>query len=286
MSTKTYFKRISLAVILALSFGALSSAPSQSALSGSSAITLSAATDSKIATETSSVTVTASFTSTTAGESLSVRVTGTGAGGTPLLLASVSDSANISTGVTSDSAVAASNGITFQATAANTFTRVKLTFRVTSVANVGSHIYTVNLFDAATSGNLLASTTYTLTVAAANTDATAAQSQLFLNESVTTGATYIMSDSANLVKSAGQTPTLVLMTPQKVAYLFPNFRNSAGESVVATTGANVSGTMTVKITSGPGLLSKNSDDSTKARQFDITRGDSISIWNDGPLVRP
>ena len=280
MSTKTYFKRISLAVILALSFGALSSAPSQAVVAGSTAVTLSAATDSKIATETSTVTITASFTTTAANESILVTVVGTGATGaqtTHKLRLDRSDSANISAGG-SDTAtlVDASVGLTYGGTAANTFTRVKTIFTAGSVSVVGTHVYTVNV----QVGNaILATTTYTITVAAANTDATAAQSQIWLNQVLPSGSTYIQADSA-LVVSANQTPDLTLMTPTVVGYLAPNFRNSAGESTVTTNGQNVDGAMIVKITSGPGLLSKNST-GTKERQVSIARGESVTIWNDG-----
>jgi len=88
---------------------------------------------------------------------------------------------------------------------------------------VGTHTYNVNLYN--TTSTLVASTTYTVTVGAANTDATTL-SQLFLNDSLPTTSTYRMADSA-LVVSAGQTPTLSLMTPAKVGYLGVNFRNSA-----------------------------------------------------------
>jgi len=259
MSTKTYFKRISLAVILALSFGAFSSAPSQALLSNSAAITVSAATDSKIALETSTVTITASFTATATGETFVVRVIGTGANSTdvPYTRITTADSLNITSGV-SAAAVTASTGAVLTATTADLLTRVKLTLDIPKVTNVGTHTYNVNLYSS-TSGAavvLVAQTTYTVTVAAANNTATAGQSQLFLNEVLPTTTTYTMSDSLNLIKSAGQTSDLTLMTPSKVAYLGVNFKNSAGESVVSTTGNSVTGTMTVKITQGPGLISK------------------------------
>ena len=284
MSTKTYFKRISLAVILALSFGALSSAPSQALLSGTAAVTVSAATDSKIATETSTVTITASFTSTVAGETFVVRVIGTGGTGgqdSVVTRISTSDSLNITSG-TSFVNVPANTGVVLTATAADVLTRVKVILDIRKVDVVGTHTYNANLYSstAGAAVSLVAQTQYTLTVTAANPDATAAQSLLWLNGTFTgSGATYIQADSS-LVVSANQQPNLSLMTPAKVAYLAPNFRNSAGESIVATTGTNVDGTMTVKITSGPGLLSKNST-GTKERQVSIARGESVTIWNDG-----
>jgi len=278
MSTKTYFKRISLAVILALSFGAFSSAPSQAVLSGSASLTLSAATDSKIVRETSTVTITASFTANLAGETFIVKVNGTGATNqeSTVVLVTTTDSLNITSGYTL-SEKAANLGDSLTATSADALTRVKITLSIREIATVGTHVYNVNLYDR--TNTLIASTPYTLTVTAANNTATAAQSQLFLNEVLPTATTYTMSDSLNLVKSAGQTSDLTLMTPSKVAYLGVNFRNSAGESVVSTTGSNVDGTMTVKITQGPGLISKV--DGTKVRELTVVRGDTITIWNDG-----
>jgi len=280
MSTKTYFKRISLAVILALSFGAFSSAPSQAVVTGSGAVSLSASTDSKVALETSTVTITASMTSTVADESFTVRVVGTGgntAASANFLRPSVVDSANISAGVSATDTAVASTGLTYGATTANTFTRVKATFTVFKVDVVGTHIYTVNVLAAST---IIATTTFTLTVAAANTDASAAQSLMYINDAptLTSARLYTMGDSS-LVKSAGQLPTLNLMTPSAVAYLGLNFKNSAGESTVSTTGTNVDGRMTVKITSGPGLLSDSTG--TLLRQVVVTRSDTVTIYNDG-----
>jgi len=278
MSRKTYFKRISLAVIFALSFGALSSAPSQAAVTGSGAVSLSASTDSKVANETSTVTITASMTSTAANESFTVKVEGTGAtGAAGFLTPSLTDSANISSGVSSTDTVTATTGLTYGATSANAFTRVKATFTVRNVSVVGTHIYTVNVLAGST---IIATTAYTITVAAANADATSGQSQLYINDAPTLSSSrlYFMADSS-LVKSAGQLPTLNLMTPASVAYLGVNFRNSAGESVVSTTGTNVDGRMVVKITSGPGLLSDSTG--VLARQVTVTRSDTVTIYNDG-----
>jgi hypothetical protein len=187
----------------------------------------------------------------------------------------LTDSANVKSGSTLKW-FAANAGDSITANAADTFTRAKVTLAIRNIANVGTHIYTVNLRDRSMA--IVASTTYTLTVAAANTDASAATSQLFLNEALPTHNTYYMSDST-LVKSAGQLPTLNLMTPSRVAYLGVNFRNSAGESTVSTTGTAVGGTMVVKITSGPGLLSDSTN--VLVRQVSVKLGDTVTVWNDG-----
>lgn len=279
MSTKTYFKRISLAVILALSFGALSSAPSRAILSGSASLSLSAATSSVVATETSTVTITAAFTSNAVGETFTVKVLGTGAAtqANTVTLVTLTDSLNITSGLTLSEKVA-NAGETLTATATDVTTRVKITLHIRNVANVGTHVYNVNLYNSA--NTLITNTTYTVTVAAANSDATAGQSLMYLNDAptLTSARLYTMADST-LVKSAGQLPTLNLMTPSAVAYLGLNFRNSAGESVVSTTSTNVDGRMTVKITSGPGLLSDSTG--TLVRQVVVTRSDTVTIYNDG-----
>ena len=279
MSTKTYFKRISLAVILALSFGALSSAPSQAILSGSATLTLSATTDSKVAQETSTVTITAAFTSNAVGETFTVKVLGTGAAtqANTVTLVTLTDSQNITSGITLSEKLA-NAGETLTATSTDVLTRAKITLHIRNVATVGTHTYNVNLYN--NTNTLVTSTPYTLTVAAANSDATASQSLIYINDSatVTSARLYTMADST-LVKSAGQLPTLNLMTPSAVAYLGLNFKNSAGESVVSTTSTNVDGRMTVKITSGPGLLSDSTG--TLVRQVVVTRSDTVTIYNDG-----
>jgi hypothetical protein len=123
---------------------------------------------------------------------------------------------------------------------------------------------------------------FTVNVSSADESASATKSNLFINKVLPSGTTYIRTDSV-LVVSAGQKNDLTLMTPSVVAYAMGEFRNAAGDSINATTGTNVSGTMVVKITSGPGFLSRyeTATATQLVRQISITRGDSIVIWNDG-----
>jgi hypothetical protein len=176
--------------------------------------------------------------------------------------------------------ILATTGLNVAATLTGSYTRIKFGFNVRNVQTAGTHVYTVTGYDSV--GATIANSTaaFTLTVAAANTDASAAQSLMYINDSatLTSSRLYTMADSS-LVKSAGQLPTLNLMTPSAVAYLGLNFRNSAGESIVPTTGTNVDGRMTVKITSGPGLLSDSTG--TLVRQVVVTRSDTVTIYNDG-----
>jgi len=156
-----------------------------------------------------------------------------------------------------------------------------LTYTIRATSTVGSFGYTLQARTGADQGTLQ-SALFTLTVTTADTSASATKSNLFINQVLPTGSTYIRTDSA-LIVSAGQNADLTLMTPSKVGYAMGEFRNAAGDSINATTGTNVSGTMVVKITSGPGWLSRyDTATSTQlVREISITRGDSIVIWNDG-----
>jgi hypothetical protein len=165
---------------------------------------------------------------------------------------------------------------------ANAVTKASFTFQVRSATTVGVHAYTIRANTGATKATL-ASALYTLTVAANDDSASPAKSNLYINKVLPSGSTYIMADSA-LVVSAGQKADLTLMTPSVVGYAMANFRNAAGDSVVATNSTiNVNGTMVVKITSGPGFLSRyeTATATQLVRQISIVRGDSIVIWNDG-----
>jgi hypothetical protein len=290
MSTRTFFKRTALVVVTALSFGALASAPSYSAVpEATTSVTLSASSGSVISGETSTaVTVTVQFTPTaTTADTVVVTVVAPGTGspvadaattGSNLRITTDSSNATIAyTGTAGDSKT-----VVITPTTANGVTRAVLTYTVRATTTVGSFGYTVQ----ARYGNTLAvlqSALYTLTVAANDNSASPLKSNLYINKVLPSGSTYIMADSA-LVVSAGQKNDLTLMTPTVVGYAMANFRNAAGDSVVATNSSiPVNGTMVVKITSGPGFLSRyeTATATQLVRQISIVLGDSIVIWNDG-----
>ena len=290
MSTKTFFKRIALVVVTALSFGALASAPSFSDVpSATTSVALSASSGSVVSGETSTaVTVTVHFTPTaTTTDSVVVTVVAPGTGspvadvattGSNLRITTDSSNATIAyTGTVGDSKT-----VVITPTTANGVTRAVLTYTVRATTTTGAFGYTVQARKG-TDLSVLQSSLFTLTVTTADNSASPLKSNLYINKVLPSGTTYIMADSA-LVVSAGQQPNLSLMTPTIVGYAMGNFRNAAGDSVVATqSSTNVNGTMVVKITSGPGFLSRyeTATATELVRQISIVRGDSIVIWNDG-----
>ena len=295
MSTKTFFKRIALVVVTALSFGALASAPSYSDVSSATtSVTLSASSGSVVAAETSTaITITVQFTPTgTSADTVTVivvppssptPVTNNSTTGSTLRI--TTDSSNATIAFPAGTAFAGATDsatVTITPTTANGVTRAVFTYTVRSAANVGVFGYTVQARKG-DSQAILQSALYTLTVTGADASASPLKSNLYINKVLPSGSTYIMADSA-LVVSAGQQPNLSLMTPNIVGYAMGNFRNAAGDSVVATNSStNVDGTMVVKITSGPGFLSRyeTATATQLVRQISIVRGDSIVIWNDG-----
>jgi hypothetical protein len=287
MSTRTFFKRTALVVVTALSFGALASAPSYSSVpEATTSVALSASSGSVISGETSTaVTVTVQFTPTLTTDTVVVTVVlpGTGspvadAATTGSNLRITTDSANATIAYTTTE----SNTVVITPGTANAITKAVLTYTVRATTTTGVFGYTVQARLGSTKA-VLQSALYTLTVAANDDSASPSKSNLYINKVLPSGSTYIMADSA-LVVSAGQKADLTLMTPSVVGYAMANFRNAAGDSVVATNSTiNVNGTMVVKITSGPGFLSRyeTATATQLVRQITIVRGDSIVIWNDG-----
>jgi hypothetical protein len=292
MSTKTFFKRTALVVVTALSFGALASAPSYSDVpTATTSVALSASSGSVVSGDTSTaVTVTVQFTPTTASsgsDSVVVTVVAPSTG-SPVSDAATSGSTLRITTDSSNATIAFpstgtdSKTVIITPTTANGVTRAVLTYTVRSTTTAGVFGYTVQARKG-TDLSVLQSALYTLTVTSSDSSASPLKSNLYINKVLPSGSTYIMSDSA-LIVSAGQNADLTLMTPSIVGYAMGNFRNAAGDSVVATNSStNVNGTMVVKITSGPGWLSRyeTATATQLVRQLSIVRGDSIVIWNDG-----
>jgi len=183
-----------------------------------------------------------------------------------------------------------SNTVTVKTSTANSLTKVVFTYTVRKMTTAGSFGYTLQMLQGSTRA-VLASQLYTVTVAASDSSASAATSLLYFNQAqIAAGATgsilparpYIWADSTTPI-SAGQNADLTLMTPTQVGYIMANFKNAAGDSVVSTnSGINVNGTITLKITSGPGFFGRGGDTAgALVRQINLTRGDSAVVYNDG-----
>ncbi len=286
MSNKTSFKRIALAVVAALGFGALASAPSNAYLTTAGAVVfdLSASTASAAVGETASVTITVGFTSTVANETLSVKFSGSGAGGTPYVMLLKSDSINVSTAATHkleapvDTALGASESATVRTNATNTnatAVQQKMTFNVADIANVGTHTYTLSLYEG-DDDVLIFAKTFSVTVAANTaTVASAATSKMYINRTNEwVEATRLEKDSA-LVVSAGTTAT-----PVKVGVLHAIINNASDTKTAL--GNAVSSAITITAT-GPGLLSTGADPATRAKQITVPMGESALVWSDGSV---
>ena len=261
MSTKTTFKRIALVAVAALGLGVLSVAPSSAAINATDeTLTLSAASASVAIGETASVTITSSFvgslTAGTAGfaDSRTILVTGTGAGGTPTLIASNSDSANVRIGAgqyfsaattANQTAMAAALGDSYSATTAATFTKGVFTLDIVSVTTTGTFTYTVSSQDTAKS-TLFKTATFTVTVTAGNTTPVVANSGS--NISDRTSFVALQADSALVVASGA-----VGSSAAAAGYITWVQKNS--DSLTTTTGGSgVGESVVVTITSGPGAL--------------------------------
>jgi len=309
LMSKLIFKRISLAVISALTFGMLTTVSSPVANALDETFTLSASSATAVVGETASVTLTLNFvsestnglTATAAPDSRLVVMALTSAtnpGGSVLSVRG-SDSLNVfnsepfgertvtpvSGGVVVDSA---------QATAALNATRVTTTIRFYQVATPGTYTYTFSTTLAPTGttangitqrGPVQKSATFTLTVTAPTSDRT--KSKFWMNQPAEYNAAVrtdlvrprgIGADSTTAV-SAG-TPA----TPVARYVLWTDIRNSSDTATVypAGTATPVRDTVTVTIT-GPGLIAGHTLGAvgTRAKSITLSELDTAIVYSDG-----
>jgi hypothetical protein len=296
MSTKTSFKRIALALVVALGFGALSVSPSTAVVDEVLTVGTPSATTVELG-ESVTVSIDLSFISESAGESRTVAMTQTGSGFSAVtLIPLATDSANVrnhSNALTPANAtnygyseVSATAGDSIVATSAITYTRAKWTLRLSKAETAGTYTFVVSSrngagSDAATqSGTVGKSATFTVTVTAADTTGTAARTLVYLNKDTTpsntpirnNGLGYLAADST-LVVNAG-----TAADPQTVGYMFVEPRN-ASDTRTSTAGTVVTASVVLNV-SGPGLLSLGAG-GTKAKSVTATRTDTVVVWSDG-----
>jgi len=288
MSTKTTFKRIALVAVAALGLGVLSVAPSSATINATD-VTLTATSPASVAVgETATSTIVVSFIGSLAfdsgnggksSDSVTVVVTGSGAGGTPVLIATT-DSSNVKAGVgqyfsangnatVEPIEISATLGDSMSANAAATFTKGTFTLNIKGVTTTGTYPYTAVVKET-TSGTILKYVTFNVTVTAANTDVSTTYSKSYVNGN----ASGLLESDSSIVASAGSAAT-----PVWVGRLFTITKNSADTNVVSTTGAAVADSVTV-VASGPGLLGV-ARTSTLSKQVTMKYNDSVSIWSDG-----
>jgi hypothetical protein len=306
MSKKTSFKRLALALVVALGFGALSVSPSTAVSDEVLTLGTPSATTVEIG-ESVTVSIDLSFVADSNNESRTVVVTQTGNGFNAAKLIPVStDSANVTshgnvaaasgsfTYTERDAIAGAAGGDSIVATTAFTYTRAKWTLRLSNAANAGTYTYVVssraNAGDNTSTnpGTLGKSATFVVTVTAGDTTGTASKTLMYLNETAiaygsapnairNNGLSYLAADSS-IVANAG-----VATTPQMVGALFIEPRNASDtrtSTASRTTGnSDVTATVNVIIT-GAGLVSKGYD-GTKSVSINAVLGDTVIVWSNG-----
>jgi len=267
MSTKTYFKRISLAVVVALGFGMMSS-PTSSAATVGETLTISSATASISAGDTATTSITSTATLTASTDSLTVRTScissspsGVSCPAIQFYWTATPDSTTatsirLGTGLTPGSGnvlpqvnytrdsfvIATSN-----AGSAVSFTSSAKVVTTTSTTPA-TYTYTVYTMDgaggSASATNQNKTVTFAVTVSAANTSFTsvrtyitesAAQSDYWLNTYTALGLGIASAKDSAVVVDRGSTTSANLSA---AAYVNLWALNSAGETVTST-GLNI-----------------------------------------------
>jgi len=286
MSTKTSFKRIALAVIVALGLSALATGPSANAAIEET-FTLSASSATVNVGDTATVTLTNTFISEATTESSLVYIAGSGnAGGTVKFNFTLTgDTLNVkanSNGAAhaevsqtgADVASAARLLDSTTVTLAGALTKNVMAVKFYQVATAGTYTYTFTTRTAA--GAIKKSATFVLTVTAEDTTAVATKSLMYIQDSpVAIIGNPVLGDST-LVKSAG-----AIATPAAAGYIVWQPRN-ASDTKTAVNGGAVTGTLTLTV-SGPGSLSKGLHSAVTARtkSIDLSLGETATIWSDG-----
>jgi len=291
MSTKTFFKRISLVLVSALGLAVLSVSPSQALNeTGDATLTLSASSASITTGDTASVTVTVTFTSNAgvaAGytypggpDSAIVYVAGTGNGGT-MIVRPTQDTANAVTARGGNGSIktgiatgwnGTTGGVSNGALGGGSETSLALTantafaHRGDSINAVVAGAYTKAAYTYFFTGSQnVGSTILTFSLrdkAGTNIVKTASFTLTVTNGDLTATAAnskvYLHNTAYDNAWSPRKDSTLVVNAgdpgnPQAVGYLVPEFMNTSDETTNATSGKMVNDSILV-VVSGPGLL--------------------------------
>jgi len=175
--TKTIFKRISLAVVIALGYGVLSTAPS-TALTTTRTIAIDAATDTALRGDTASAVLTHTLAATSLPESSTIRYTCTSSGMTPTVTcptvrfwktaAQMTDTANFQArteALVSGVPLAHGQDTTWTDSLSTTAGVSTVNAKIVNIANSGTYAY--NFYVLNEEGTLVSSSvTWTVTVTA------------------------------------------------------------------------------------------------------------------------
>jgi len=267
--SKTIFKRISLAVVIALGFGVLATTPS-TAVTTTRTLAIDAATDTAIRGDSASAVLTHTLAATSLPESSTIQYTCIASGMTPLVscptirfwktAAQMTDTVNIMArpeALSGGVALAHGQNSTWVDSLSTTAGVSTVNAKITSIANAGTYAYTIFVLNEPGTA-VSSSVTWTVTVSADDTTGTSIKSYYFSNDLTTAVQQRTndrpTSDSAVVVDRGTSTPA-------PVAYGFFKVANAAGETKTVT-GNLVNDSLTATITSGPGLLSNSSSTPT------------------------
>lgn len=282
MSTTTNFKRIALVAVAALGLGVLSSVPSQATVNQDK-LTLSAATASQNTAETytaTSATITASFFGA-ANDSISVTAAlidaPTGNTALPVLRLVETSNAVVETVSTGAAAVgqgwAANTAVSLKAIEGTSTTSAKFAIYLATSggltgapAKVGTYVVKVTPATVGSSGALVAATAQTLTITV--TEA----ASLSTTPSTATSVVYIQGDGANAVPTTDSTVVASRTAGSRVGYVYYNSKNAAGNAVVESITAEIS---------GAGTLGFGSALTSAGRSISVKNGDTVTVWSDG-----
>jgi len=145
------------------------------------------------------------------------------------------------------------------------------------VTTAGTYTFTITSRDKVGTLAVYKSATFTLTVSAAASEASASKSLIYIQESPTAGSNIVLADST-LVVAANKADT-----PVASGYIVAQHRNSA-DTIVANASQNtlVDGPITLVI-SGPGTLSKgvHAAVTSRSKTVVLNRGETATVWSDG-----
>jgi hypothetical protein len=278
MSTTTNFKRIALVAVAALGLGVLSSVPSQATVNAD-LLTLSSATASQTTSETytaSAATVTASFFGAT-NDSISVTAAlvsaPTGNTALPVLRLIETSSATIVPTLAAGAGVQANNASAIQAQASTVGTSAKYAVYLATSggttdapAKAGTYVVKVTPATVGSSGALVAATAQTLTITVTESAA------LSKTPSTATSVVYIQGHGLDVVPATDSVVVASRTAGSKVGYVYYNSKNAAGNAVVESITAEIS---------GPGTLGQGYSATSAGRSISVKNGDTVTVWSDG-----
>ena len=308
MSNKTSFKRIALALVVALGFGVMNTSSSYAAANAvvDETLTLSASSASIGYGETATLTITNTWiagvtASAAAGETQVIHMIAD-AGGTASLTGIIaihsSDSANVAGRTSGTPAVLASTKrITVAGT--NPYTNsgeftstnivesaISLTAGAYSKQAITVHFYNANptttgsttytITSRANDGTVQKSARFTITTTAPSRTAVATTTKLWLNKGdITVGGVPSSEADSALVVSAG-----LAASPTAVGYIYP-IMNNASDTKTTLAGAVGTSESVLVTVSGPGTVALASATSTKSKSQLVGLGETLVVYSDG-----